>query len=237
MTPDLGESFSAGFSNFNISTMGVFNSIPLVIFSYMYQTNIPMIYTELEHKNLKNMWKVMVIGTLAATVSYLLAGIFGYVAFAAYKDVDEIMGMQNILKCYPDMAANYISLFGILTVILFATPLTILPCKDTLEELFLPADKTFSKNQNILATFGVVLVSFILALAIPNIGDAMTILGATTNSGIGFLLPIIFYLKSERKATSFSNRKIIAYIVFVCICISSCIEIGTFIYKKANNLT
>jgi hypothetical protein len=77
-----------------------------------------------------------------------------------------------------------------------------------------------------------VLISFFLSLAIPNIGDAMTILGATTNSGIGFLLPIIFYLKLESKLPSLSNQRLIAYAVFVFICISSVIEIGTFVYKK-----
>jgi hypothetical protein len=97
------------------------------------------------------------------------------------------------------MTVNFISLFGILTVILFATPLTILPCKDTIEELFLAPDQRLSSKQNVLATFVIVLISFGLSLAIPNIGDAMTILGATTNSGIGFLLPIIYYLKLERK--------------------------------------
>jgi hypothetical protein len=41
-----------------------------------------MIYTELEKKDLKHMWKVMVRGTIGATVAYLMAGIFGYTAFA-----------------------------------------------------------------------------------------------------------------------------------------------------------
>lgn len=96
-----------------------------------------MIYTELEKKDLKNMWKVMLYGTIGATIAYFFAGIFGYAAFANYDNVDELMKKQNILKCYPDNPANFVSLFGILTVILFATPLTILPCKDTVEELFL----------------------------------------------------------------------------------------------------
>jgi amino acid permease len=78
----------------------------------------------------------------------------------------------------------------------------------------------------------IVLISFGLSLAIPNIGDAMTILGATTNSGIGFLLPIIYYLKLERKLPTWSNKKVTAYIVFGFICISSVIEIATFVYKK-----
>lgn len=80
-------------------------------------------------------------------------------------------------------------------VILFATPLTILPCKDTVEELFLEPGAKLNSKQNVIVTFVIVLISYILSLAIPNIGDAMTILGATTNSGIGFILPIIYYLK------------------------------------------
>lgn len=137
VTKDLGNNFEIGFKNFNISTMGVFNSLPLIIFAYMYQTNIPMIYVELEKKDLKHMWKVMRNGTIGATFAYFLGGVFGYVAFADRPNVDYLMNLQNILKCYPPITVNFISLFGILTVILFATPLTILPCKDTVEELFL----------------------------------------------------------------------------------------------------
>jgi len=47
----------------------------------MYQTNIPMIYKELAKKNLKNMEKVLIVGTIGATICYLIAGIFGYVTF------------------------------------------------------------------------------------------------------------------------------------------------------------
>ena len=91
VTPDLGKSFATGFANFDISVMGVFNSLPLVIFSYMYQTNIPMIYVELEKKDLKHMWKVMRNGTIGATVAYLCAGVFGYVTFASNPLVAQLM--------------------------------------------------------------------------------------------------------------------------------------------------
>lgn len=79
-------------------------------------------------------------------------------------------------------------------------------------------------------------ISFAIGIAIPNIGDAMTILGATTNSGIGFLLPIIYYLKLERKLPTFCKEKLIAYFVFVAISCCSVIELLTFIYKKVNDL-
>lgn len=41
------------------------------------------------------------------------------------------------------------------------------------------------------------IVAVCLAVALPvlSIGTVMTILGATTNAAIGFLLPVVFYLR------------------------------------------
>lgn len=61
----------------------------------------------------------------------------------------------------------------------------------------------------------------------------MAILGATTNTGIGFLLPIVFYLKLENNRTKqLTNHKIICYICFVAVCICSVIELYTYVYSK-----
>ena len=57
----------------------------------MYQTNIPMLYVELEKKNTKQMNKIMAIGTVGATVFYIMAGVFGYAAFALNPELDRLM--------------------------------------------------------------------------------------------------------------------------------------------------
>ena len=57
----------------------------------MYQTNIPMLYVELEKKNTKQMNKIMAIGTVGATVLYIMAGVFGYAAFALNPELDRLM--------------------------------------------------------------------------------------------------------------------------------------------------
>ena len=79
-------------------------------------------------------------------------------------------------------------------VVTFAAPFCVLPSKDSLEELLMKGE-TFSAKQNFICTFGIVFITWIIALTVPTIADAMTILGATTNSGVGFLLPIVFFLK------------------------------------------
>jgi len=40
----LAAGFKAGAENTQITSSGIFSSLPLIIFSYMYQTNIPAIY-------------------------------------------------------------------------------------------------------------------------------------------------------------------------------------------------
>ena len=60
----------------------------------------------------------------------------------------------------------------------------------------------------------------------------MTILGATTNSGIGFLLPIHFYFKTQKDKKQITNMKVACILVYIVICISSVITMYTFIKGK-----
>lgn len=76
--------------------------------------------------------------------------------------------------------------------------------------------------------------SFIIAVCIDKFGDIATILGATTNSAIGWLLPIAYYLKIEKDIPEPKPHRNWAYACFAFIVISSIIELGTFIYKKKN---
>lgn len=126
-------------------------------------------------------------------------------------------------------------LIGVLLVVTFAAPFCVLPVKDSIEELTMRNQQKFNSKQNFFVTFGIITCAYVIALTVPTIADAMTILGATTNTFVGFLLPIIFYLKIlGARGGSFSNKKILAYIIFVLVCCSSVIELFTFTYKKIN---
>ena len=54
-----------------------------------------------------------------------------------------------------------------------------------------------NKKQNLVVTIIMVTTCFVLAVAIPNISDAMTVIGATSNPLVGFTLPIVFYLRMD----------------------------------------
>ena len=78
---------STALGNNNITVHGIFTSMPLIVFSYMYQPNIPAIYHELTNKSIKKMNYVLFFGTLLATVMYILCGLFGYATFSNHRSV------------------------------------------------------------------------------------------------------------------------------------------------------
>ena len=85
-----------------------------------------------------------------------------------------------------------------------------------------------------MITLAMMIFSYLIAICVPNFGDAITILGATTNSAIGWILPIWYYLMMNKGVSKKSLKIIVAYLVLIFIVISSFIEVGTFVYKKLN---
>ena len=181
------------------------SSFPLIIFAYMYQVNIPMIYTELERRNSTQMSKVLIIGTLGAVCLYILVGVWGYATFVNNPNYTaaEALKDANILEApYPkDVIPILIGNFALFFAIATAAPLVVLPAKDTVEEIIAKGDATrrLSKKENLVVTICLIIVCFLLAIAIPNIKAVMTLVGSTTNPAVGFILPIIFYWKSIEK--------------------------------------
>ena len=125
----------------------------------------------------------------------------------------------------------YIALFGMMIVVVFATPFCVLPTKDSIEEV---RNKKLTNTENIVITFLICWLTCGISCAFQNITLPIQILGATTNSAIGFLLPIAYYLKMERKTSRWTNMKIISYIVFGFICTSSVIELYSIFKDVAN---
>jgi len=94
---DFSDRWSYACSAPTISYQGIFASLPLIIFAFMYQPNTPAIYTELKQRNLTNIKKVLFSGTLLASVCYILVGMFGYVTFSKRPDIAVLMDRNNIL--------------------------------------------------------------------------------------------------------------------------------------------
>lgn len=80
---------------FHVDFNGVLGSIPLTIFAYLYQPNIPAIYLELKDKTFKRMNKVMIGATTVSASIYCIFGVMGYMTFS---NQPEQMELRNILQ-------------------------------------------------------------------------------------------------------------------------------------------
>jgi len=219
-----------------LSFSGVVSSFPLIIFAYMYQVNIPMIYAELEKRNHKQMSRVLIAGTMGAVVLYIIVGVWGYATFVDYEPggAAEALKEANILQApypagtVPITIGNFALFFAIAT----AAPLVVLPAKDTVEEIIAKGNpnRRLSSKENLLVTLGLVTVCYLFSIVIPSISAAMTLVGSTTNPAVGFILPIIFYWKSIEKdeVPLCSCKKVVALTVAIFICLISLMSLYHF---------
>ena len=192
--PSMGDNFKKA-EYFDVSYKGLVSAIPFVVFAFMYQPNIPIVYRELNNRSYDRMEKVIIRGSGSVVVLYILASVFGYLGLIGdAANLKILIDKQNVLEVQYQNWAMKIAVLVLLFAIFAAAPMCVLPSKDTYEELVY-SQSGMNNKQNALVTIGMCIICFALAVAIPGIGDAITILGCTTNPIIGFILPIVFYLK------------------------------------------
>lgn len=137
---------------------------------------------------------------------------------------------QNILEVdYEGNIAFSIAIVTLLLAVFCAAPICVLPSKDSFEELVY-AENGMGNKQNTMVTLGMVIGCYIFAVVIPGIGDALTILGSTTNPLVGFIFPIIFYLKLNPEIALW--RKILAWTVMIFTSVVSIAGLVIFIIDK-----
>lgn len=75
--------------------------------------------------------------------------------------------------------------------------MAVLPAKYSWEALRHGQNGEMSNRENLIVSLVMVLFCYVLALTLPNVGSVIAITGATVNPLIGFVLPIIFYMKID----------------------------------------
>ena len=77
LVPDLGKTLGNIDHYFRWDGVGLLRTIPFIIFAYMYQPNVPLIYKELERQEYGRMEKVVIRGSGLVIFVYVFAATFG----------------------------------------------------------------------------------------------------------------------------------------------------------------
>ncbi len=123
-----------------------------------------------------------------------------------------------------------------------AMPLIYLPSKETIEEILLKGRRKMSVRENLLCTFVLVFISWVFAIFVPSIADAMALAGCTTNPmvrsldltycQIGFIIPVLLYQRIHKDKPWTSKEKLTSGFVAFIIILTSILGLINFILKK-----
>lgn len=89
-----------------------------------------------------------------------------------------------------------------------------------------------SKLANVFVTLALVTISYGLAFFLSSLGDALTIVGSTTNPIIGFIIPIMFYWKINSDKSIWSKEKFVSLVVGILIIAISLLDLANFFLYK-----
>lgn len=98
--------------------------------------------------------------------------------------------------------------------VIAAAPMAVLPAKFSWQAIRHEGEQEMSDRENLLVSAGMVIFCYTMALLLPNVGSVIAITGATVNPFIGFIFPVLFYLKID-KSPAMSMEKIFAKVVLI----------------------
>ena len=110
-------------------------------------------------------------------VLYWIESSVGYLGLVSQpKLLDTLISKRNVIEIDYNNTAFSIGIFIVLFAAITTVPLLMLPAKNDFESVAFNG-KTMSKWQNIIVTLSLCLVCTILAISVPQISDAITVLG------------------------------------------------------------
>ena len=163
-------------------------------------------------------------------------GMFGYLTFA--HDQGQLCTHKNILMASGYQYSSLIDIAKILIAVSVITniPICMLPCKNTIEEL-LYKKEGMSKKQNIFWSLLLSLISCFFAVLIPDVGSAMSLVGATLVPLISYMSPLVIYLKQINNRPIIDKEKltcVITIIIMILITITMSINVIKDMYGSKN---
>lgn len=102
--------------------------------------------------------------------------------------------------------------------VIAAAPLALLPAKYAYEEMKYRNGMT--NSQNISVSISMTVLCYAMAVLMPNIGSVIAVTGATVNPLIGFIFPILFYVKIDPAPMNSRSKLFAQLILFGCILVS-----------------
>ncbi|KII87407.1 hypothetical protein PLICRDRAFT_112640 [Plicaturopsis crispa FD-325 SS-3] len=222
------------------------STFPIQVFAFTCAQNIFPIFNELKSNGQKRMNIVIGSSIGAATLTYEVIAVFGYLTFGDHVSA-------NIIAGYPSTSLFIaIGQLAIVILVLFSYPLQVHPCRSCLDKVFSygstphppktiavtglddeengddlidehlnPGPHEMTAFKHTLLTTAIITCGFAIAYFVDDLQMVLSFVGSTGSTTISFILPGLFYWKLTRNdpdaPRSLSIASIALFIYGCCI--------------------
>ncbi|KAL6135462.1 hypothetical protein ACLB2K_067690 [Fragaria x ananassa] len=173
----------------------IFTAVPVIVFAYVCHYNVHTIQNELADSS--QMQAVVRCSLSLCAVVYVMTGLFGFLLFGESIISDLLSNFDTDLGIPYSRLFNDIIRISYAAHVILVFPTIFLPLRLNLDGLLFPTARplTLDKKRFVLESIGLVFISLVGAIFIPNIWVAFEISGATLGGLLAFVFPASITLK------------------------------------------
>ncbi|KAL8093784.1 amino acid transporter AVT6C-like [Apium graveolens] len=217
------------------SFFNLFTAAPVIVTAFAFHYNVHAIGGELGKAS--DMTSAVRISLILCSGIYFTIGIFGYLLFGDSIMADILVNFDQASRSAMGSLLNDIVRLSYALHLMLVFPLLNFSLRSTLDELLFPNKKPLLATDNkrfASLTFALLVLSYMAAIAIPNIWYFFQFLGSTSALLLSFIFPGAIAIKDVHGISS-KKDKIIGATMIVLAVVTSTIAISSNIYLWAGD--
>ena len=169
------------------SALAFLKVIPILITAFNCHMNSVAISSELKNPTPTRIIKSIFLSIGLCTIFYISVGLAGYLTFG-----DKVQ--SDILLNYPNTWLVTILRVLLSIAIIFSYPMWCNPTRESFCVLFLKKSTAdLNKKFFYIVTYGIVFVTFIIALCVKDLGIIVALIGSVSNTSCVYIMPGFLY--------------------------------------------
>jgi len=218
---DGGPAIHPSVTAYNTNPVEVLQGLSIMLAAYICHFNMFEIDGELSRPAKRKIWGIIHVSISGiATTTYCTCGVVGYLLFGKHVN-------NNILREFPQDRLMMLALASISLTNIFKLPLIIQPLRTSVNEA-MPQGVPRCK---VSLTVGLFVLVFMAAVALGNLGKALSILGCTAGTMIAIVMPSLLRLALEWSRRRVSRAGALIEhpgILMAPECHSKCVRLGAW---------
>ncbi|KAL1336733.1 hypothetical protein HN51_031132 [Arachis hypogaea] len=220
--------------DYQTSFFDLFTAVPVVVTAFTFHFNVHPIGFELAKAS--HMTKAVRLALMLCAVIYFAIGLFGYLLFGDSTQSDILINFDQNAGSAVGSLLNGVVRISYALHIMLVFPLLNFSLRANIDELLFPK-KPMLANDNkrfVILTLVLLVVSYLAAIAIPDIWYFFQFLGSTTALCLAFVFPGAIVLRDAYEVST-RRDKIIALVMIILAVVTSVMAISTNVYNALSS--